>query len=107
VGVRPPLTGVTLPGLIRPGAIVALAEPQFFVNIAGGYGIGASGEDAILPRPIRVPLESLTPCGTANQLRTSGAATPPATGAALAPRAFGTDLEALVSFARSQPSASS
>jgi len=86
----PPLPGFPFPGGTRPRFRIVRSD---FLQIAGGYGIAASGEDVLVPRPLRVPMNAVKPHGTDEQLRKNAAGEP------------ATELGQLIAFARSEAAA--
>jgi hypothetical protein len=79
-GTRPPGRpgSITLPGGVRPPGLSLNVQRVVHLSIAGGYGIGASGEDVLLPRPLRVAFNAVTPFGSDEQLRKNAAGEPAA-----------------------------
>jgi hypothetical protein len=95
-------TGVLRPPILFPGRPGRIVE-TFHLLVNGGYGVCASGEDAVLPQPLRIAVEALPTCGTERQFLEENpdedeTATRPS--ATLAPRRVGATIGALIARAR-------
>lgn len=90
------------PGVVN-GLEVDLDTTGAFYRLTAGVGITASGEDVVIPKPLRVAVNSL-PVYAPPALLDGNTPTPPETGSLL-PRKLGPSLGELIAAGRSLPQA--